>query len=183
MKRAWARVIPAVGLAVGLLVGAGCAAARPEATEPGQSAMSGMELGGPSAVRAYALRLRPGADLKAGLIEFARARSIRAGAIVSAAGSLKQAGLRLADQSEPTRLEGKFEIVSLSGTLSPDGVHVHAAIADGTGRTVGGHLADGCLVYTTAEIVIAELSDLTFSRAPDAETGFKELRIGDAANR
>ena len=33
----------------------------------------------------------------------------------------------------------------------------------------------GCIVRTTAEIVLALLPGWAFSRVPDAETGFKEL--------
>jgi len=38
---------------------------------------------------------------------------------------------------------------------------------------IGGHIVDGCIVRTTAEIVIVELSDLEFRREPDAQTGYK----------
>ena len=38
-------------------------------------------------------------------------------------------------------------------------------------------MMDGCLVYTTAEIVIGEATDLTFSREEDSITHFKELKI------
>ena len=50
---------------------------------------------------------------------------------------------------------GKFEIVSLTGTLSAGGSHhLHVAIADSTGAVFGGHLLAGCVVRTTAEIVL-----------------------------
>jgi predicted DNA-binding protein with PD1-like motif len=70
-----------------------------------------------------------------------------------------------------------LKIVSLVGTLGQDGVHLHISIADSTGKTTGGHLVDGCLVYTTAEIVIGDAQGLTFSREQDEQTGYKELRI------
>ncbi|HEV7474634.1 MAG TPA: DUF296 domain-containing protein [Pyrinomonadaceae bacterium] len=91
--------------------------------------------------------------------------------------SLQNATIRLADQKEATTFAGKFEIVSLVGTMGQDGVHLHISIADSNGKTIGGHLVDGCLIYTTAEIVIGEARGLTFSREQDEQTGFKELRI------
>ena len=73
--------------------------------------------------------------------------------------------------------EAKFEIVSLVGTLSPDGSHSHISLSDGTGATIGGHLLEGNEVYTTAEIVIGEAEYLQFRREVDPVTTFKELTI------
>jgi hypothetical protein len=56
--------------------------------------------------------------------------------------------------SRVVEFNGKFEIVSLSGTLSSSGHHVHMSIADCDGNVFGGHLMEGCLVRTTAEIVL-----------------------------
>lgn len=41
----------------------------------------------------------------------------------------------------------------------------------------GGHLRPGCLVNTTAEIVLAELPDTVFTRERDEATGYEELAI------
>ena len=125
----------------------------------------------------HALRLRPGQDLKKELDAFARARDLQAAFVVTCVGSLRQATLRPADQTVPLVLEEKLEIVSLTGTLSPDGSHLHIALSDRTGRTVGGHLLDGSLIYTTAEIVLGEAGHLQFRREVDPETTYKELKI------
>ncbi|MCA9795687.1 MAG: DNA-binding protein [Candidatus Eremiobacteraeota bacterium] len=124
-----------------------------------------------------ALRLGPGQDLKKELIRYTQEHHLEAGAIVTCVGSLERVVLRLADQPDGTTFEGKFEIVSLVGTLSPDGVHLHMAVSDSKGHTVGGHLMEGCRVYTTAEIVIAELKDTHFRRVLDPRTGYPELDI------
>ena len=137
---------------------------------PGAAAASGR-------LRTYALRLRPGQDLRRELESFAKAQKLQAGLVLTAVGSLTKAALRLADQSEATEFEGKFEIVSLVGTLSPDGAHLHVALSDKTGRTVGGHLVEGCTVYTTVELVIGEVEGVRFTREQDAQTGYKELRV------
>ena len=127
--------------------------------------------------RVLTLRLRPGQDLRKQIEALVKSRNIRAGFIVTAVGSLRSASIRLADQQETSTFEGKFEIVSLVGTMGQDGVHLHISIADSTGKTIGGHLAEGCLVYTTVELVVAEARGLTFSRELDEETGYKELHI------
>ena len=128
--------------------------------------------------RVYALRLRPGQDLKKEIMAFVKENNIKSGYIITCVGSLKKATLRLANQPNPTTWEDKFEIVSLVGTLSSEsGAHLHASISDGTGKTIGGHLMDDNLVYTTAEIVIGEVLDLKFSRKVDSITTYKELFI------
>jgi predicted DNA-binding protein with PD1-like motif len=128
-------------------------------------------------LKTYALRLRPGQDLRVELERFTKSRGIRAGFILTAVGSLQKASLRLANQSSTTSFEDKFEIVSLVGTLAPDGPHLHLSLSDSTGRTIGGHLVEGSIIYTTAEIVVGELKGVRFTREQDAQTGYKELRI------
>jgi predicted DNA-binding protein with PD1-like motif len=74
-------------------------------------------------------------------------------------------------------LERDFEILSVEGTLSADGCHVHIAVSDHSGAVLGGHLVRGCVVRTTAEIVLAEVESLDFAREHDAATGFSELVV------
>ncbi|MDF7813174.1 PPC domain-containing DNA-binding protein [Hymenobacter sp. YC55] len=130
-----------------------------------------------SPMRTYALRLTPGQDLRQQLDAFVRQHQIRAGAMVTCVGSLTQATLRLANQENPTVYRGHFEIVSLVGTLSTNGSHLHLAVSDSTGRTLGGHLLDGNLIYTTAEVVIGVLEQLDFRREPDPTYGYRELTV------
>jgi predicted DNA-binding protein with PD1-like motif len=125
----------------------------------------------------HAFRLRPKQDLKEEIARFARERGIQAGFIITCVGSLQRAAIRFANQNETTILEGKYEIVSLVGTLEKDGLHLHISLSDSQGAMVGGHLQDGSLVYTTAEIVIGEATGLIFRRVFDAETGYPELVV------
>ena len=73
----------------------------------------------------------------------------------------------LAGATQATAIHGEMEILSLSSTLSPDGVHLHIAIADSSGAVIGGHLCAGSLVRTTAELVIGLLPDWRFNRVLD----------------
>jgi predicted DNA-binding protein with PD1-like motif len=131
-------------------------------------------------MRTYALRLRPGQDLRQQLTAFAEQHQIRAGALVTCVGSLTQATLRLANQEGPTVYKGHFEIVSLVGTLSVNGSHLHLAVSDSTGRTIGGHLLDGNVIFTTAELVVGVMEELDFRREPDPAFGYRELTIHPA---
>jgi uncharacterized protein len=135
-------------------------------------------------VTAHAFRLHPGDDLKQGILAFAAAQPIRAGCVVTCVGSLRRAVLRFADRREGTELPGdRYEIVSLVGTVGKDGAHLHIALSDGDGRMVGGHLLNGCLIYTTAEIVLAVLPGVVFHRELDPVTGFHELEIETECDR
>ena len=127
-------------------------------------------------MKTYVIRLNPGDDLKESIHEHVRRNKITAGYIVTCVGSLKKAVLRLADERLKT-YEETFEIVSLVGTVSQDGVHLHMSLADATGNVIGGHVKEGCIVYTTAEIVLGQEEGMKFTREYDKETGFKELKI------
>ncbi len=125
----------------------------------------------------YALRLKPGDDLKQKLTEFIISQNIEAGYIVTCVGSLQELSLRFANQEQSTIIKNKFEIVSLVGTLSVYGCHLHLSAADSTGAVIGGHLTDGNIIYTTAEIIIGKSPELIFKRETDPKTSFKELEI------
>ena len=134
-----------------------------------------------SALRMWAFRLTPGADLKRELAGFVAAHGLKAAFVATCVGSLSAARLRLPSHpSEPEavlKLDEPMEILSLSGTLSPEGLHLHVALARRDGQCVGGHLLEGCRVRTTAELVLGEPTDLTFGRLADPATGYHELDI------
>ncbi|MBD1908402.1 DNA-binding protein [Trichocoleus sp. FACHB-832] len=128
-------------------------------------------------MKVFAIRLKPNQDLKKSLKEFTVQQDIKAGFILTAIGSLKQATIRFANQNDSTVLNDKFEILSLNGTLATTGIHLHITISDKQGKTIGGHLDNGCIIYTTAEIVIGESENFTFLRTLDEQTGYQELEI------
>jgi uncharacterized protein len=128
-------------------------------------------------MRAIAVRLHPGADLKLELLALATRERVLAGWVLTCVGSLSRVRLRLAGGAEHASWEGAFEIVALTGTLSRDGGHLPLAVADHQGRTFGGHLADGCAVRTTAEVVLAADDRLVFAREHDPATGYDELVV------
>lgn len=132
---------------------------------------------GRSPMQTYSFRLRPGQDLKRELERIVQQQCIEAGAVLTGVGSLTDVTLRLANQDGPSVWRGHFEMVSLVGTLSVNGSHLHLSVSDSTGRTLGGHLLDGCLIYTTAEIVIGVLPALTYTREPDPTFGYRELVV------
>jgi uncharacterized protein len=128
----------------------------------------------------YTFRLTPKQDLFESIQAFVMEQHVEAGCILSGVGSLSHATLRLANRDRNTEYEGPFEIVSITGTLSVHGSHLHISISDGDGRTIGGHFESGCKIYTTAEIVIAVFRDVVYKRELAADSGYEELVVYSA---
>ena len=128
-------------------------------------------------MRTFAFRLRPGQDLKRELLALAERHALAAPVVLTCVGSLTRLALRFAHATEPTVRTGFFEIVSLVGCVDPPRGHLHLSAADESGAVVGGHLLDGCEVYTTAEVVIGELPGVAFRREWDEQSGYNELVV------
>ena len=125
----------------------------------------------------HAFRLTPGQDLKVELTRFLEESQMKACAVVTCVGSLTQAQLRFANEPSGSSIEGPLEIITLAGCGGNGTWHLHLSVADAKGNMSGGHLLDGCIVRTTAEIVLVELTDLEFKRVDDPQTGYKELKV------
>ncbi len=127
------------------------------------------------------LRISPGQDLRMALEAAVQNQNCRAAFVLSGIGSLSAAGLRFAGAAQPERLTGDMEILSLSGTVacagSSSSSHLHLALSTSTGQVLGGHAAAGCVVRTTAEVLLALLPEWEFAREPDALTGYDELVV------
>ena len=129
-------------------------------------------------MKTHTFRLKPQQDLFDSIEDFAKQNNIEAGCILSSVGSLTHATLRLANREYYNEYDGHFEIVSMTGTVSIHGSHIHVAISDGDGMTIGGHLVSGCKIYTTAEIVLLELDDVVYKRELfENDSGYEELVV------
>ncbi len=125
-------------------------------------------------------RIKQGELLREVIEQKTRDAGINAGVILSAVGGLEKAFLRmpiLPNQEKHTikALEGPFEIVSITGTISPNDSHIHISLSDREGTCVGGHLKEGCVVKNTVEVVIGFFDDVRFERKFDDETGYEEF--------
>lgn len=127
------------------------------------------------------VRLKPSQLLKEEIEKTARAENIGAGVLLSIVGGLENAVLRMPgstpEDPKVKKWNGPFEIVSGTGTISRDGCHIHVSISDRDGNVLGGHLKDGCVVRSAAEVVLGVFDDVAYSRALGKGTGFKELKV------
>ncbi len=117
------------------------------------------------------------------IVNLVNTYDVKAGVILSAVGSLKEAKVRVPviDGEVKYMSLQNLEIDSLHGTVSKNGAHLHITVSDVEGKVTGGHMKEGCIVRTTCELVIGILDDVVFERRPDALTGFDELVISQGA--
>ena len=130
-----------------------------------------------SGARFYALRLLPGDEVLSQLRAFIQHHQLYAAWIAGCTGSMTDVALRYAGREETTQLRGTWEVISLSGTLELTGEHLHLSVSDPQGAMLGGHMMPGCTVRTTLEIIIGELTALTFSRQPCEISSYEELVV------
>lgn len=130
----------------------------------------------------YAKRLVKGDDLRNSLLELVKVNSIQAGSLLTGVGCLSHANIRLANEKNTLNITGPLEIIMLSGTLTPQHIHVHISVADREGNVYGGHLMPGCIVSYTTELCMVAFNNMIFSRDYDPQTGFEELVISDKTN-
>ena len=128
-------------------------------------------------MQAFTFRLKPGQDLFNEIEAVVAKQNIEAGCVLSAVGSLTHAIIRLANRDYYSEYDGHFEIVSITGTVSIHGSHLHISISDEDGKTIGGHLVPGCKIYTTAEMVLGIFEDVVYKREYTEDSGYEELSV------
>lgn len=102
------------------------------------------------------LKLAPGSDLRLSLEELAQRDGI-SGFVLGVVGNLTKASFQCPGQAEPTVLEGDLEVITLNGTFSPKGVHLHLSLSDGACQVWGGHLEPGTIVQKGVDLLIGVL--------------------------
>jgi len=107
-------------------------------------------------MRALPLHLEAGSDVYRSLASLAASQQA-AGFVLSVVGNLSQAAFQCPGQSGPTLVRGELEIITLQGTLAPEGVHLHLSLADGNCQVWGGHLEPGTLVLKGADVLVGLL--------------------------
>lgn len=149
---------------------------RSPANEYIRSAMAG---------RVFAFRLGPGEELKSGVVQKLHDQLGGDGCawVATCVGSLTHCTLRLANAeagkpNEVVELDGRFEILSLVGTISVNsGSHLHISLGDKDGNCIGGHLMGDAVIFTTAEVVCGYSPAIKFNRPHDPRTGYPELAV------
>lgn len=103
------------------------------------------------------LHLEPGSDLRASLEQLAVEQNA-AGFVLGVVGNLSRVAFQCPGRSQPSVLEGDLEIITLQGTLSPQGVHLHLSLSDSDCQVWGGHLEHGTVVLKGADLLVGFLA-------------------------
>ncbi|MFQ5711544.1 MAG: PPC domain-containing DNA-binding protein [Candidatus Geothermarchaeales archaeon] len=154
------------------------------------------EIGSGRLKRVVVATVEPDKDLLASLEEVARREGIRAGLILSVAGSLKRANIRNVKEFPkelPVRdvnrmwkvIEDRpLEILSVVGNIHQRGgetqIHAHITVSTVVGGEVfvfGGHLVEGNITFVNVEAALAELEGVEMVRKIHPERKTWELTL------
>jgi predicted DNA-binding protein with PD1-like motif len=134
------------------------------------------------------VRFDPGERLLEGLRDLIRAEGIRTGLVVSGIGTLSDCRMHqafagyppnlLTRHQEYLELKGSYEIASIQGIIADGQPHLHLTICEGS-QTIAGHLEDGCVVMTTAEVAILRGEDSPVRRVIRGPAKINQLTAGD----
>lgn len=127
--------------------------------------------------RLFVGRLAYGDDLLNSLTAFVKEKGIRTGR-VQMIGAVQKAVVGYYDEKAGKYINFEFEkpmeVLNLAGNVSiKDGqpfIHAHVTLSDEKGKSFGGHLMEGTVVFA-AEFVVEEFEGEDLERKPDETTG------------
>jgi len=133
--------------------------------------------------RFFAVRLPYDGDLLESIRGFAVRVGVEAG-VLWVIGAVKKASVSFYNQAEKTYSKHSFEepleILSCIGNIAKlkgeTFAHAHIVLGDKNGRTYGGHLEKGTIVFS-AEMFILELKGVTLNREYDETTGLNLFKL------
>ena len=125
-------------------------------------------------MHALPLKLGPGTDLRRSLEGLAIEQNA-AGFVLGVVGNLSQATFRCPGRAAPSLLQGDLEIITLNGTISPRGVHLHLSLSDGDCQVWGGHLEYGTLVQKGADLLVGFLTEAMPAPLESSELGAERM--------
>lgn len=171
----WSRAGGRLLLFAAVTVIVSCAGMRRTAiSEPASQASGGIK-------RIHRLGLGPGDLVLESIRQFISDHQITDGAVLTGIGSLSACRLHWPEKAEypPTdkfaTFEGALEIAAIQGIIADGEPHLHIMLVEGgDGRTLGGHMEDGCKVLYLVELTIAEFDGSPMTRRPN-EHGVKML--------
>lgn len=129
----------------------------------------------------HAFRIKPKEDLLRAIEDYCESNGVTSGIVIGIIGSLEKASLNFL-KSLPAnyinkQFDGPMEIASAQGSVAKMDdkiiVHIHVLV-DNENEIRGGHLVEGSIVFSTAEVVIGEL-ERQLKRTKNDYTGLFEL--------
>ena len=103
-------------------------------------------------------KLETGRDLLISLQEMA-IKENKAGYILSVVGNLSTARIQCPGKKQSTLIKNTLEIISLNGTIDPNSCHLHISFSDGNCNVWAGHLKEGTIILSAADMLIGFLEE------------------------
>uniref|UniRef100_A0A7N0UR96 PPC domain-containing protein n=1 Tax=Kalanchoe fedtschenkoi TaxID=63787 RepID=A0A7N0UR96_KALFE len=124
----------------------------------------------PNALRSHVLEISPGADVVESLSDYARRRG-RGVCVLSGSGAVSNVTLRQPAASPPATVQGRFEILSLSGTVLPPPAPPGAGglsifLSGGQGQVVGGNVVGPLVASGPVVLMAASFANAMLERLP-----------------
>ena len=85
-------------------------------------------------MKTHVIRLTYGNDLKESIKQYCIQNNIQAATILSSVGCLYEVNIRLAGGKDYYKNSKEYEIISLNGTVSINGIHLHISLSGQTLR-------------------------------------------------
>tara|TARA_Y100001968_G_scaffold191429_1_gene175393 strand:+ start:395 stop:1012 length:618 start_codon:yes stop_codon:yes gene_type:complete len=104
-------------------------------------------------MHSYSVKLPPNTDLLQALDQIARNENAF-GYVLGVVGNLSRAAFQCPGRAEPEIIESTLEIITLNGTISPEGSHLHLSVSDTACKVWGGHLERGAYVLKGVDILL-----------------------------
>ncbi|KAK1278501.1 putative DNA-binding protein ESCAROLA [Acorus gramineus] len=141
---------------------------------------------GDAAMRPAVLELAAGTDVVEAVSAFARRRRLGI-SVLSGSGAVSNVTLRHpTSASSVLTLHGRFDILSLSGTLFPPSAAGKAppplaiSLAGGQGQVIGGTIAGSLTAAGTVVLIVASFQNPTFHRLSSADEEVEEEAAASA---
>ncbi|KAG6485655.1 AT-hook motif nuclear-localized protein 29-like [Zingiber officinale] len=124
----------------------------------------------PNLLRSHVIEVAAGADVVGSVTEYARRRG-RGVSVLSGYGAVSDVALRQPQAASATVLRGRFEILSLTGTVLPPPAPPGAGglsvfLAGGQGQVVGGCMAGPLMAAGRVVLTAATFSNAVYERLP-----------------
>ncbi|KQK17622.2 AT-hook motif nuclear-localized protein 27 [Brachypodium distachyon] len=128
----------------------------------------------PDALHSHVLEVSPGADVSACVAQYARARG-RGVCVLGASGTVADVAVRVpgapAAGALPLTLPGRFELLSVTGTVLPPPAPAEASglavlLAAGQGQVLGGRVVGPLVAATPVTLFAATFANAVYERLP-----------------
>ncbi|KAK9063092.1 hypothetical protein SSX86_016962 [Deinandra increscens subsp. villosa] len=132
----------------------------------------------PNALHSHVMEVESGADIAESIAQFSRRRQ-RGVCVMSASGAVMNVTLRPTVLGAVMALQGRFEILSLTGAFLPgpappgsNGLTIY--VAGGQGQVVGGNVVGSLVASGPVMVIAATFSNATYERLPIEEEEERE---------